>query len=178
MKSLFVLSVLFLMCCNQPQQNDQGASKYDPSKIQEGPILKADDPTKLFLVDITNASWYSAKLANAATLKSHDQYIIQSAQIIRKSYTRIKDKTKITSIPYQVEVPYFLTQAQNDSVNILQRTDSLLFDYKFVTMIRNNDAVILKKCDDFQASAKRTEDLQQLIDFCRSTVAESPLSKP
>jgi len=177
MKQWYIILLgLFIAACTQHQ--NENAAKPDVSRIQEGPILQADDATKQFLIDITNASWYSAKLAYVATLMSHDQNIIKSAQAIRKDYTRIKDKAKIVSIPYHVEVPYFLTTEQNDSVNMLQNLDSLSFDKKFISMIRNNNDNIIMRCDNFQKGIKRSDDLQQLIDFCRSTVAANPLSKP
>ncbi len=174
-----IIAIAALSACNSSQKQQQESTSAGTSKIQEGPVLEADDATKKFLVDMTNASWYTAKLANAATFKSHDQSIIQSAQLIRKRYTLVKDKIKIVSIPYQVEVPYFLTKDQNDSVRLLQSTDSLSFNKTFIAMVQRNDAVILSKCDDFEATGNHPEDMQKLIDYCRKTVKDNPLnSKP
>ena len=176
MRKIYLFAgIVALIACNRSQKPQQQATSAEASKIQEDPVLHADDATKKFFIDMTNASWYTAKLANAATLRSHDQSIIQSAQEIRKSYTLLKDKTKIVSIPYQVEVPYFHTKDQNDSVRLLQSTDSISFNKQFRDMVHRNDVVILKKCDDYESTGSHTEDIQKLIDYCRQTVKSNPL---
>ena len=163
----YVLVLFLALSWSACEQSNSGKA---PAETAAAPAPAIDAAAKQFLIDITNLSWFQAQIAQAALKKSTDTAILSLAQGISKQYLRIKDKAKIVSIPYQIDMPYFLTHDQNDEVNQLASLDAAAFNAQFLEKIKHNNDVILEKCAGFQTAAPIDNSFQQLISFCKTTV--------
>ncbi|HYV90679.1 MAG TPA: DUF4142 domain-containing protein [Chitinophagales bacterium] len=161
---LLVLLTSVVISCNQHSQI------LSQSNTDDQTAASIDTVAKQFLIDITNSAWFQSEMAQVALKKSHDTAILSLARTITKQYTRIKDRTKIVSIPHKLNMPYFLLPDQNAKVTELKGVKDDSFDHEFISHIRENDSMILKMCDDFQSSPDKPSDVMQLIEFIRSTV--------
>ncbi|MEO6168849.1 MAG: DUF4142 domain-containing protein [Chitinophagales bacterium] len=172
MKYLLVL-ILFLAAsaCEQ-----SGANKSTAQTTSIPPAEAIDPAAKKFLIDITNLSWFQAQLGQAALKKSTDTIIISMSQRINKEYIRVKDKAKIVSIPYQIDMPYFLTHDQNEEVKQMASLDEATFTKQYLEKIKHNNEMILQKCQNFDTSSTSDENFQELISFCLSTVERNSIN--
>jgi len=130
-----------------------------------------DSAARLFLIQVTNNAWYQSELAQTALKKSQDSSILKQALIISRQYTRIKDKAKIVSIPYKLNMPYFLTGEQNQKVKELKGIPQNSFDREFVTRIKGNDSILMKQLVEMEASpSNNTDEMKQFIVFSKSVI--------
>lgn len=160
---LVLLLAITWSACEQPSSR----KVTEETSSAQAPAI--DPAAKQFLIEITNLSWFQAQIAQAALRKSTDTMILSMAQRINKQYIRIKDKAKIVSIPYQIDIPYFLTHGQNEEVQQLSQLDEAAFKSQFLEKIKHNNDVIMQKCAGVQ-TIQVDDSFQQLISFCKTTV--------
>ena len=161
-----VLLLFILFACTQRSET--------PPEIIEENAARADidSAARLFLIAITNDAWYQSEMAQTALKKSHDTAILKQALIISRQYTRIKDRAKIVSIPYKLNMPYFLTGEQNQKVNELKALPESSFDREFIARVKGNDSVLMKRLMEIEGSpSNNTDEMKQFIDFSKSVIA-------
>jgi hypothetical protein len=167
MKLIFPVLLFFtLISCTRQSET--------PPAIKEENAARADidSAARLFLIAITNDAWYQSEMAQAALKKSHDTSILKQARIISRQYIRIKDRAKVVSIPYKLNMPYFLTGEQNQKVKELKGIPEDSFDREFIARIKGNDSVLMKRLIEMEGSpSNNTDEMKQFIDFSKSVIA-------
>ena len=179
MKLTLILPVaVLLFSCNQPAADKTtAADSTSPAQVAEAQS-NIDPAARQFLIDLTNLSWFQAQLGQAALTKSTDESILGMSQKIVKEYTRIKDKAKIVSIPYNIDMPYFLTHDQNEEIVDMKKLDEATFTTKYLEKIKSNNEVILRRCESFDTGATKDNNFADLITFCKTTVKENTPAQP
>lgn len=169
------LLVFFLAIAGTACEQSHNDKQSEPSTIQT--VTDLDPSARQFLIDITNLSWFQAQLAQAALKKSTDTMILSMSQKLNTEYIRIKEKAKIVSIPYLVDMPYFLTHDQNEEVKQLTALDEATFTKQYLEKIKHNNEMILQKCQNFDPSSTTDENFKDLISFCQSTVESNSINQ-
>ena len=179
MKYFFIfLFICALTSCQQHQQKEHSASNSD-NQIMDLQVRNMSDSAKQLLIDISNSAWFQAQVAEVGLRKLHDTFLLSQAQNISKQYTRIKDKAKIVSVPYKLNMPYFLRHDQNTRVNELKAIDDASFTKEFLHQISATNVIIMKECNDFQSMAIPDSGIVDFINFSKMVVkdCESHLQK-
>ena len=179
MKQFFIFLFAFtLTSCQQHQQKAQSTSNGD-NQIMDLQVRNMSDSAKQLLIDISNSAWFQAQVAEVGLSKMHDTSMLSLAQNISKQYTHIKDRAKIVSVPYKLNMPYFLRHDQNARVNELKAMDDASFTKEFLHQINAANDIITKQCNDFQSMAIGDSDVIHFINFSKMVVdsTESQLKK-
>lgn len=170
MKHFFIFLFAFtLTSCQQQQQKAQPTSNGD-NQIMDLQVRNMSDSAKQLLIDISNSAWFQAQVAEVGLSKMHDTSMLSLAQNISKQYTHIKDKAKIVSVPYKLNMPYFLKADQNARVNELKAMDDASFTKEFLHQITATNDIIIKECNDFQSMAKKDSDILSFIYYSKAIV--------
>jgi hypothetical protein len=173
MKHFFIfLFVCTLLSCQQNQQKVQPTSNGD-NQIMDLQVRNMNDSAKQLLIDISNSAWFQAQMAEVGLSKMHDTSLLSLAQNISKQYTHIKDKAKIVSVPYKLNMPYFLRHDQNARVNELKGMDDISFTKEFLSQVNATNDSITEQCNRFQSMAIGDSDIVHFIKFTKGIVESS-----
>jgi len=172
MKYYLIISAIIIVAGCQPhtsKKNDQSADH----RTMDMDERTMSDSAKQLLIDISNDAWFQVQMANVILQKAHDTALLNLAQNTSRQYTRIKDRAKIVSIPYRLNIPYFLTHTQNATVDSIQALGEREMKNEFVQQCNNNNQVILQKCDAFESLVKNDSDILHFIDFSKNIVTNN-----
>ncbi len=143
------------------------------SQIMDMEVRTMSDTAKSLLIDISNNAWFQAQIAQLAATRVQDTSLLSMAQNVSKQYTHIKERAKIVSVPYKLNMPYFLRQDQNIRVKELNESSASTFKKDFLDQLAANNQNILKECNELQPLVKDDSNIVHFIAFSSSIVEDN-----
>lgn len=161
---IFLFASTTLLSCNQ---KPEAKNDIQPANNE---MKTMSDSAKQLLIDISNNGWFQAQVAEVALGKLQDTAMLSLAQSINRQYTRIRAKAKIVSIPYKLNMPYFLRSDQNVRVNELKAMDKGMLGNAFLKQIAAVNDTLTGESNQFRILAKGDSAINSFLDFSTAIV--------
>jgi len=117
-------------------------------------IRSADNPDKLFLVEVALGSQAEMQLAQLAQQKSQDQQVKRIAQRIQQDHTQLLQQLQTVAQAENVTLPKSLPAIHQQEARVLQSLDGKQFDQCFLSAMRCMHAKDVSKFQDVSQIAQ------------------------